>query len=91
MWDSQIGKGPNSSYMKDVQEAKYKHLFVKKSDAEGTDFYYMGQFDIISVEAGQKRNNNGQMKDIAKVQCRMHDIVRSDLLDYLQKNERISG
>lgn len=91
MWDSQIGKGPNSSYMKDVQEAKYKHLFVKKSDAEGTDFYYMGQFDIISVETGQKRNNNGQMKDIAKVQCRMHDIVRSDLLDYLQKNERISG
>lgn len=28
-WDSQIGKGLDSSYMKDVLEADRKHLFVK--------------------------------------------------------------
>ena len=33
-WDSQIGKGLDSFYMKDVLEADRKHLFVKKSDAE---------------------------------------------------------
>lgn len=29
-WDSQIGKGPESSYMQDVTGAKRKHLLVKK-------------------------------------------------------------
>ena len=37
-WDSQIGKGLDSSYMKDVLEAERKHLLVKKSDAE-TSFF----------------------------------------------------
>lgn len=90
MWDSQIGKGPDSSYMRDVVEAPRKHLFIKKSDAEGTDFYYMGQFDIIEVKTDKKKDNNGKLRDISKVKLGMHDAVRADLLEYLQKNERIS-
>lgn len=35
MWDSQIGKGPESSYMREVVTAKRRRLFIKKSDAEG--------------------------------------------------------
>lgn len=88
MWDSQIGKGPDSSYMQDVKEAIRKHLFIKKSDAEGTDFYYMGQFDIIEIKADKKKDNSGRLKDISKVQFQMHDAVRDDLLEYLRKNER---
>lgn len=84
MWDSQIGKGPDSQYMKDVCEAKYKHMFVKKSDAEGTDFYYMGQFDIEKVEKSEKKDKSGKMKEIAKVQMKMHDLVRDDLFKYLK-------
>lgn len=83
MWDSQIGKGPDSSYMKDVKEARNKHLFVKKSDAE-LEYYYMGQFDILSIEKGEKKDNSGKMKNIAKVELRMHDFVREDLLKYLK-------
>lgn len=88
MWDSQIGKGPDSSYMQDVKEAARKHLFIKKSDAEGTDFYYMGQFDIIEIKADKKKDNSGRLKDISKVQFQMRDAVRDDLLEYLRKNER---
>lgn len=88
MWESQIGKGPDSSYMQNVKEASRKHLFIKKSDAEGTDFYYMGQFDILEITAGKKKDNTGKFKDISKVRLRMHDAVRDDLLEYLQKNER---
>lgn len=29
-WDSQIGKGPESGYMKDVVEAKRRHLLLRK-------------------------------------------------------------
>ena len=82
-WDSQIGKGPDSSYMRDILEAKNKHLFVKKSDAE-IEYYYMGQFDVMTVEKGQKEDNSGRMKDISKVQVKMHDCVHEDLLKYLE-------
>lgn len=87
MWDSQIGKGPNSSYMRDVKEAPNKHLFIKKSDAE-MDYYYMGMFDIVNIEKGEKKDNSGKLKDIAKVELRMHDCVREDLLKYLKSVDR---
>ncbi|ROR31610.1 superfamily II DNA or RNA helicase [Mobilisporobacter senegalensis] len=90
LWDSQIGKGPDSSYMHDVKEAKNKHLFVKKSDAE-MDYYYMGMFDIVNIEKGEKKDNSGKLKDIAKVELRMHDCVREDLLKYLKSIDKDGG
>ena len=84
-WDSQIGKGLDSSYMKDVLEATRKHLFVKKSDAE-TNFYYMGQFDVLEARNAQKEDNRGRMQPITKVTMKMHHAVREDLLRYLQSH-----
>lgn len=82
-WDSQLGRGVDSSYVKDVTSAQRKHLFVKKSDAE-TSFYYMGQFDIMTVEPARRKDNKGKERDIAKLQMKMHHAVREDLLRYLQ-------
>ena len=70
--------------MKDVKEAKNKYLFIKKSDSEGADFYFMGQFDIVGIQADKKKDNSGKLKDISKVQMKMHDSVRDDLLSYLE-------
>lgn len=84
-WDSQIGRGPNSSYMHDVTTAKRKHLLVKKSDAE-TSFYYMGTFDVLSAYGDKKMDNSGRLRDITKVTMRMHHAVREDLLRYLESN-----
>ena len=84
-WDSQIGKGLDSSYMKDVLEAERKHLFVKKYDAE-TSFYYMGQFDVLEARNAQKEDNRGRMQPITKVTMKMHHAVREDLLRYLQSH-----
>lgn len=84
-WDSQIGKDNDSPYMKKVLSAPRKHLLVKKSDAE-TNFYYMGQFDVIESVNSEKEDNNGKMKPIAKVKMKMHHPVREDLLRYLQSN-----
>lgn len=84
MWESQIGKGPESSYMQDVMESKNKNLFIKKSDAEGTDFYYMGMFDIAEIKGSKKKDNNGKLRDISKVKFKLHDPVREDIRDYLE-------
>lgn len=82
-WDSQMGRGIDSSYVKDVTTATRKHLLVKKSDAE-TQFYYMGQFEVTEVEPARKKDNNGKERDITKFQMKMHHAVREDLLRYLQ-------
>ncbi len=82
-WDSQIGRGVDSSYMNNVTGAERKHLFVKKSNKE-RGFYYLGQFDIMNVEQAKKLDNNGKQQDIAKVQMKMQIPVREDLLRYFQ-------
>ena len=81
LWESQIGKGIESSYMADVKNARFKHLLIKKSDNE-TDFYYMGCFDITEMKNDKKRDNNGILRDITKVKMKMHNSVRDDLLRY---------
>ena len=82
-WDSKIGMGTESNYMKEVTTAPRKHLLVKKSDAE-SNFYYMGTFDILNVKEDQKEDNKGILKKICKVVVKMHHPVRDDLLCYLQ-------
>ncbi|MDF2872041.1 MAG: hypothetical protein K0R05_3616 [Anaerocolumna sp.] len=82
-WDSQIGKGLNSSYLNDVMSTKNKHLLVKKSDAE-SNFYYTGQFDVVEAVESEKQNNRGKMEPICKVKMKMHHSVRDDLLRYLK-------
>lgn len=84
-WDSQIGRGIDSSYMHEVLTATRKHLFVKKSDAE-SNFYYMGLFDVLGAKADKKKDNNGKERDITKVKMKMRQAVRDDLLRYLQSN-----
>lgn len=84
-WDSQIGRGIDSSYMEEVITAPRKHLLVKKSAAE-TNFYYMGLFDVIEAKADKKKDNNDRERDIAKVKMKMRHAVRDDLLRYLQSS-----
>lgn len=82
-WDSQMGRGVDSSYVQDVVGAKRKHLLVKKSDAE-SNFYYVGQFDVVDLKPAKKKDNSGKERDIAKFKMRMRHPVREDLLRYLQ-------
>ncbi len=86
MWDSQIGRGPDSSYIQEVLTAKRRRLFMKKSDSEGMDFYYMGLFEVLDAKAGKKKDNQGRIREITKVKACMHREVREDLLDYLRSS-----
>ncbi len=83
LWESQIGRGIDSGYVKDVKDSKRKHLLVKKSDAE-TSFYYMGQFDVLELKEKVKKDNSGRDRKITKFKMRMHKSVREDILKYLE-------
>lgn len=84
-WDSQIGHDLNGDYMDKVLNTKRKHLLVQKTDAEN-DFFYMGEFDVEDVCQDKKKNNKGKLRPICKLKCKMHTVVREDLLNYLQSN-----
>ncbi len=79
---------------KDVKEIlSYKesgldiHLFVKKEDGEGKDFYYLGQVDPILGEEKETKieNDNGKELPIVNIHFRMKDTVQEDIYDYLIK------
>lgn len=82
-WDAQIGNRLGGAYMDKVLTAPRKHLMVQKTDAEN-NFFYMGEFDVADVYETTKKDNNGVLKPICKLKCKMHTAVREDLLRYLQ-------
>lgn len=63
-------------------------LFIKKSNDEGTEFYYMGDVKPIDnsfVEAKMK-DDNGKEVPVVKVKFRMNTPVENSLYEYLVKN-----
>jgi len=46
-WESRSNRKIDSSEIQNVIKSKRILLFIKKADSEGTDFYYMGDVDIV--------------------------------------------
>ena len=60
------------------------YLFVKKSDDEGTDFYYMGRVTPILGKERETtiKNDKGVSLPIMNFQFRLEHPVRNDIYDY---------
>ncbi len=63
-------------------------LFIKKSDSEGSDFYYMGEVDYIPGKVIQEtiKNDKGQDLPIIEFTFKLHHPVKQDLYDYLTED-----
>ena len=55
------------------------YLFVKKSDDEGTDYYYMGKMKPIL--ARETANANGA--PIMNIKMQLENAVREDIYEYI--------
>lgn len=60
-------------------------LFVKKSDGEGTDFYYMGQVEPVAWKQTVIENDAGKQLPIMNFQMALKQSVREDIFDYFTK------
>ena len=58
------------------------YLFVKKSDGEGTDFYYMGKVEPVSYRQTVIQNDKGKDLPIVNFELKLEHEVRSDIYDY---------
>ena len=58
-------------------------LFIKKSDGEGTDFYYMGQVMPAAWEQTRIQDDKGRFLPIMNFQLQMSHPVREDIYQYI--------
>ena len=59
------------------------YLFVKKSDDEGSEFYYIGQVIPTKHEQTTIKNNKGQEKPIVNFKLQLKEEVRNDIYEYI--------
>ncbi len=57
-------------------------LFVKKSDGEGSDFYYMGEVNPIKWEQTTIQNDKGKLLPIMNFKLELKNEARKDIFDY---------
>lgn len=62
------------------------HIFVKKSDDEGRDFYYIGQATPVDWHQTTILNDKGKELDIVNFKYSLHDVVTDELYDYFTKD-----
>ena len=58
------------------------YLFIKKSDGEGTDFYYMGKVSPIDYMQTEIENDNGQKLPIMNFKMKLEHSIREDIYEY---------
>lgn len=83
-WDSKIGQGINGAYMRTVESAKTRRLFVQKDDDEGSDFYFVGKVDVLSKREDVKEDKKGKKQKITKVVFKLNSPIRNDLFEYFE-------
>ncbi|MFN5416621.1 MAG: DEAD/DEAH box helicase [Flavobacteriia bacterium] len=79
-------KSPDVSAI--LQQSKYEMripLFVKKSNFEDKDFYYLGNINLIhnSEKEEKIRDENGKMVSIVEISFQLESPVEQSLYDYL--------
>ncbi|MGC2941638.1 MULTISPECIES: DUF3427 domain-containing protein [unclassified Brevibacterium] len=65
------------------------HLFAKKDDAEGTDFYYLGRATSSNPVQTKMPGDNGTSLDVVTMDLNFESSIDAALYDYLTKGPAI--
>lgn len=76
-------ESPESQKIINYKEIGLKiYLFIKKSDGEGTDFYYMGKVFPVDYMQTEIKNDKGQKLPIMNFKMKLEHSVREDIYEY---------
>ncbi|SHJ90253.1 PLD-like domain-containing protein [Arenibacter nanhaiticus] len=81
-WESRSNRKLESQEIKNVINSKRILLFVKKEDAEGTDFYYMGDVSIIEDSIEQAVMPDSK-KPVVHFKFQLEQPVTDELYNYI--------
>lgn len=65
------------------------HLFAKKDDAEGTDFYYLGEAVPRDPIQEQMPGDNGALLNVVTMKLQLESPLEPSLFDYFCQNVRV--
>ena len=76
-----------SPYLKPApSNAVYLHVFVKKDDAEGLDFFYLGQAHSENSKQSSMPGNNGVVQPVVTMDLQFDTPVEQSLFEYLSNS-----
>jgi len=76
-------ESPESQKIINYKEIGLKiYLFIKKSDGEGTDFYYMGKVSPVDYMQTEIKNDKRQKLPIMNFKMKLEHSVREDIYEY---------
>lgn len=76
-------ESPESQKIINYKEIGLKiYLFIKKSDGEETDFYYMGKVSPVDYMQTEIKNDKGQKLPIMNFKMKLEHSVREDIYEY---------
>ncbi|MEI6265459.1 MAG: DUF3427 domain-containing protein [Sphingobacteriia bacterium] len=84
-WVSRSNRRLGSTEIQSVINSNRTLLFIKKEDGEGSDFYYMGDVDLISGTVKESFINNTQTP-VVNFDFKLQHPVEDTLYDYLTHN-----
>lgn len=87
-WESRSNRKLESHEIQNVISSDRILLFVKKEDAEGTDFYFMGDCTIISNSIEQAEMPDSK-KPIVHFKFKLEEPVNEDLYKYITSNNNV--
>ena len=64
-------------------------LFVKREDAEGTGFYYLGQVDAENARQTVMQGNEGENLDVVVTDLKIRVPIESSLFDIITANKLV--
>ncbi|AWB81163.1 DUF3427 domain-containing protein [Corynebacterium yudongzhengii] len=83
-WYSRSGRTLESNELQPILGGEVAlHLFVKKSDAEGTDFFYLGEAESKDPEQTTMRGEGGREHDVVTMNLELDSPVELGLYRYL--------
>ncbi len=86
-WESRSNRKIASPEIQNVINSKRILLFVKKEDAEGTDFYYMGDTSIINGTIEQANMTDTDMP-VVHFKFRLEEPVNDVLYSYITEGTK---
>ena len=87
-WESRSNRKLESNEIQNVINSDRILLFVKKEDAEGTDFYFMGDCTIIANSIEQAEMPDSK-KPIVHFKFKLDEPINEDLYKYITSNNGV--
>ncbi|MCK9548583.1 MAG: DUF3427 domain-containing protein [Sphaerochaeta sp.] len=92
IWESKHTRTTRSKEVAAIrEEGVEKLLFVKKSDDEGGEFYYLGPLHFMRNAMSTKTDEQGRKKPVVMVRFSLFHAVPDDLYHYLIEEPEVLG